>query len=532
MNNLKRLEPIFLFFGSLLLFLYGMFGRELIGFETRFALFAQEMLRNGINFFPTTYNLPYPDYPAGLTILNTLCALPWGKLTTFSAIFPSALANSFTLVLVYFIALPTSREWSRIAVLLALFTYEFFTAGRMLAMDPFIMLACTWAFYIAFSKNMPDENFPWQLYCPLVFGFLIRGPIGLVLPAAGVIAFFLAKKDWHAIKNFSLRAIVLFLILLGLLLAAAQYQGGSHFLHEVLTMQIFGRIEDHRTHDLFAYFTQSFVNYAVSFELAIISAILLFRRCIHDLLFRSLICWVLIILIGMSIPEVRKIRYIMPIVPALALLGARLWIEAAEQRSARIATDIFHGLCLALPFLFIVLDIAAIIVAHLKNFDSHAHYFSAFCTLGLFSLASIYIFFHHPIDYARRNSKKVIGLGLASFFSIIIFIIQPIEVSLERTKPFVTHVMNIQNNVQLTFFQLDKDAEPIQFMAALPQATPVEFAQEINFEAPNRLYVTTAQIFDALPKDTQQQLIIMLREKLGHREMVVFKINQSASRSE
>src|SRR3989338_3643300 len=145
MNKRKLLEPGLIFFGSLALFLYGMFGRELVGFETRFAVFAQEMIQRGPSFFPTTYGLPYPDYPAGFPFLNFLCTLVFGKFRTLTAIFPSAVASSITLVLIYQIALPLSREWARIAVLLALFTYEFVDSARSLAMDPFMMLSCLWA---------------------------------------------------------------------------------------------------------------------------------------------------------------------------------------------------------------------------------------------------------------------------------------------------------------------------------------------------------------------------------------------------
>lgn len=61
---------------SVLIFLVGLaiftfhLTPEFIGFQTRFALFAQEMFRYGPSLFPTTYDTPYPDYPAKLSIFR------------------------------------------------------------------------------------------------------------------------------------------------------------------------------------------------------------------------------------------------------------------------------------------------------------------------------------------------------------------------------------------------------------------------------------------------------------------------------
>ncbi len=64
---------------ALLLFLAGVYQQAAIGFDSRFVLFAQEMLRHGPGFFPTTYGEPYPDYSAFSTLLVWLFALPFGR---------------------------------------------------------------------------------------------------------------------------------------------------------------------------------------------------------------------------------------------------------------------------------------------------------------------------------------------------------------------------------------------------------------------------------------------------------------------
>ena len=46
---------------ALLLFIAGDYQQAAIGFDSRFILFAEEMLRHGPGFFPTTYGQPYAE---------------------------------------------------------------------------------------------------------------------------------------------------------------------------------------------------------------------------------------------------------------------------------------------------------------------------------------------------------------------------------------------------------------------------------------------------------------------------------------
>lgn len=50
---------------AFLLFVAGVYWQAPIGFDSRFVLFAQEMLRHGPTVFPTTYSEPYADYDGG-----------------------------------------------------------------------------------------------------------------------------------------------------------------------------------------------------------------------------------------------------------------------------------------------------------------------------------------------------------------------------------------------------------------------------------------------------------------------------------
>ena len=87
----RLFEVTGLFFFSLFLFTWGLSSQEVIGFDSRFYLFAQEMSRNGLSWFPTTYDHPYPDYPASAILLIYLLGDLFGTLNKFIAVLPDRL---------------------------------------------------------------------------------------------------------------------------------------------------------------------------------------------------------------------------------------------------------------------------------------------------------------------------------------------------------------------------------------------------------------------------------------------------------
>ena len=66
---------------TLLLFIVGDIHQAAIGFDSRFVMFAKEMLRHGPSFFPTTYGEPYADYNATTTVFTWLLSLPFARST-------------------------------------------------------------------------------------------------------------------------------------------------------------------------------------------------------------------------------------------------------------------------------------------------------------------------------------------------------------------------------------------------------------------------------------------------------------------
>src|SRR5579871_5924669 len=106
-----RMEAFLVFIGGLILFTLGLAHQEIIGFESRFYLFALEMWRHGVSLFPMTYREPYPDYPVTSILCIHFFAHLFGGLNKFTAVFPSALAGAFTLVFTYLLGALHHRLW-------------------------------------------------------------------------------------------------------------------------------------------------------------------------------------------------------------------------------------------------------------------------------------------------------------------------------------------------------------------------------------------------------------------------------------
>src|SRR5437899_1651272 len=110
-NRFSKIDAIWIFLGGLFLFTMGLHHQEIIGFESRFYLFALEMWRHGFTGFPTTYQEPYPDYPVSSTALIYLSAKLFGTLNKWVAVFPSAVASASTLSATYLIGALQERRW-------------------------------------------------------------------------------------------------------------------------------------------------------------------------------------------------------------------------------------------------------------------------------------------------------------------------------------------------------------------------------------------------------------------------------------
>ena len=162
-----------------------------------------------------------------------------------------------------------------------------------------------------------------------MIAFCFRGPIGLVIPTGVVCTYYLLHGQWKKFFQIGLTAFILLLICTAGLLALAYHVGGNTFMQDVLRMQVAGRIDNYYR-PFYFYFTDSLINYAIAFPIAVIMMAMIMiskKKLLEWKFLLSCMGWILVILIGMSIPGDKKVRYILPIVPATSLIAAFLFVD-------------------------------------------------------------------------------------------------------------------------------------------------------------------------------------------------------------
>lgn len=522
-------DSFLIFLGGLIIFTIGL-SPEFIGSQARFALFAQEMLHYGPTFFPTTYQIPYPDYPATSTFLIYLLSLPFGKLTIFTAVLPTAVSSAGILLCMYRIGVLQSRQWGILAVLLALFTYEFLSESRSIALDQYTSLATVLCFYLAYSATVLSR-YQRLRWIPLIFviGFSFRGPIGLVIPAAITCGFFCWEKQYRKCLIFAVTALVLLGCCSVALLAAARQQGGEILVRKVLQMQGLGRIELY-SNNYFYYIGKGFTAYMVSFPLAAIVVITGFKKMIkrenaNYKLIGHLALWLVILLIGLSIPGTKKTRYLLPIVPATALLAAYLFVGSTSEVIFTRLRKIFLEICNILPWVAGIGTIAFCIPN--PYFTSLSPFQGLLVLIILISIIVFHLWAYRKGREFPQNQFLTIALAVLSFLIFYLGIITPWLGARERTRPFaaiVEKVLQAQSG-KMAFYQIGPNAADIKLMVNMQNPVIPEFvknSEDLLLFPPTTCFIAQEKVFEHLPAEIRQKCHLQLYGNIGHKKYVVF----------
>ncbi|MCL2524194.1 MAG: glycosyltransferase [Betaproteobacteria bacterium] len=448
---------------GLLLFMAGLWQQPFIGFESRFAVFAQEMLRHGPSWFPTTWGEPYPDYPVTGTLLIALGSLPFGAVTRFSAALPTALAAALNLVILYRLLAPHAKEWAWLALCLQVMTVTFLAEARSISLDQMVATLTLLAFYLAYSADRTGQAPRW-LPLVLILGFCVRGPLGIVIPASAVISYYALSSQWRALLRFAIQAALLLALLWLALLALAWWQYGADFMKDVVRMQVAGRLEAQGRSEPFYYFTRSFGNYALSYPLAVLTLALLAPTLLRQpqtparQLVLALAGAALLILAGLSMPETKKARYILAATPALSALAAYSWV-AAGSRALRWLRAALASLFAALPLLLI----AALVIIHRRSEYQDLSLILPCTVLAALQIALLIV--RRKVEAPRRGAIYA-GIAALAVWSAMVLVVEPVLLRKQDSSHFVAAV-EAQRRAQpgtLALFGMTRDGAAIKYL--------------------------------------------------------------------
>ncbi|WP_213876320.1 glycosyltransferase [Pseudomonas sp. dw_358] len=448
---------------TLLLLVFGNFHQAPIGFDSRFVMFAQEMLRHGPSFFPTTYGEPYPDYSATSTFLIYLLSLPFGEVTSFTAWLPTAVAGAVLATLMYRLLARYSRQWALLSVAWMLLSATFVTEARAVSLDLMLAAVAFAVFYLGYAADHfgAARRTP-ALLALLLLGFAIRGPIGLVVPTGMLCIYYLQGRQFKRLFSFGFMALALLLACIGLLLWLAHLSGGPAFVQDVIRMQVTGRVDgsEGASSGLY-YFTSSLGNYAPAYPLALLvlaAVAVTWRNQRGPLLYLLLACTAagLLVMVGLSVPMAKKARYVLPMLPMAAIVAAYPFTQPKGFVFAALRW-LSMGIWLVLPGLVL----AGLLVARHHLPDELPPIAALVALMTILQVLAIGLLF-----MPSRRTLGLAGCAILTLWTAYILVFEPVERELYDTRTFSQAVMQrVQaGSASLVLHGMGKDAKAIKFM--------------------------------------------------------------------
>jgi len=285
------------------------------------------------------------------------------------------------------------------------------------------------------------------------------------------------------------------------------------------------------------YWFGSLAKYAVSYPLAVIVISGKIRdlwkpKTQEDRLLAQLTLWMLIILVGLSIPGVKKMRYILPAFPAFALIGGYLFVGLFEKSFPGRIREGFLGFCNILPYAAAVFCTGALLVWHRLNFNFQPHLISAFLAMCSVTAGLSILLLRLKSRFVKDMTK--LGAAALTFIVLVICFSNQASYYHYRSKPFVNAVSSLleQQLGTLVFYRIQSDAEAIKFLVNYEkQITPqfISSPDEIMAFKAKTLFVCFAENFQQLPQKIAGKLCEMCRGRLDGEYCVCFTIKTIGS---
>ncbi len=467
---------VLIFLLGIVVYTIGLDGLEFIKIDTRYALFVVDMKKYGIEIFPTLWGQSYTDYLSPGVILMYLSSLGGEYVNKFSLSLPGAIISSLTLVIIYRIGCSISRTLGLYAVLMSFLSIEYLSVIRNPSIDLYVIFAATLAFYLVYSSDLQKRNkrLFWIPLC-LLFGFVFRGLLGVMIPSVVICSYYLVNLDWKKLALCIFVSAISACVCLVLLILIINHFDGLNTVAYFLKDQIFNRMKsnDH----FYYYFTSCVGAYALTYPLALAVFLLYLRNIIRPLnahredntfyFIRSVSVWMLSILFLMSCAGAKNPRYILAIMPPAALLSGIAFINPGELKVLEYFRRIFFFICRIAPFLCLALFVCALFALYFLKIDIGFN-----VPLTIISLALLCIFVIYLLKkYKEKKLEFALILSAALMMILVqIMIVEPIEGTFISAKGFVSKVEKLRerDDAKVCFFDLGPDTDDLKYFINIP----------------------------------------------------------------
>lgn len=330
--------------------------------ELRCAEVSREMLESGNWVLPKLNYETYGDKPPLYFWLLSASMAALGK-TTLAALLPSILAGVLTLLATYRLGkLLFTPPVARIGVWILASFFLFLLMSQIVRMDILLTLFTTTALtcFIHGLRNAPGGR-PAMLagYLSIGVAILTKGPVGLIIPLIGLLAFCLQDREtFRHGRLYPAQGLLIMIAIPLLWLIPAALQGGGDYLHEILITQNAGRAIKSFDH------AEPFYYYLLLFPLLFAPWSFYLLLYLDGGLQRDmdrdrqavgfLAGWLLLALLFFSLLSGKGGNYLLPLTPAVALLVARVCTPLLQNPGILERTILFRsinfllGVCLCL----------------------------------------------------------------------------------------------------------------------------------------------------------------------------------------
>ena len=302
--------------------------------EGRYAEIPREMLSGGDWVIPHLNALVYLEKPPLQYWLTALAFRGFGQ-NEFAARLCPGISGYLSLVTVFFVA---RKLWGTDAGVRALlFTSAsalFVMLGHQLTLDmllSFCLTACLGCFLLAQARREASRHWrAWMLGCwaAMALAVLTKGLIGVVIPAASLSAYVVWQRDWILLRRLNLRWGLPLFGAIAVPWFALAARANPQFLRFFFVREHFQRFLtpiEHRTEPWWFFAPVLVLGIMPWLPQATRALVSTFAERLPRGQFdaaRLLCIWCVFVLIFFSFSDSKLIPYILPVIPALALLCA------------------------------------------------------------------------------------------------------------------------------------------------------------------------------------------------------------------
>ncbi|MDJ0766766.1 MAG: glycosyltransferase family 39 protein [Myxococcota bacterium] len=301
------------------------------------------MASTGDYVLPHLNELPYLDKPLLYFAVGAITMRVLGP-TEFAARFPSLLFTIGTIVLVGWLARKMFGSRAVLPAVVATAATPFTLAyARVVIFDSaltfFVVLAIS-SFYLAMEETKEasaDSGKGWTslAWVAIGFGVLTKGPIAIILPLLVALPYGIRYRTWKVLADPI--SLVLFAVIVGPWILAVSLRIPDFLEYSLVTETIrrFSTTELERTGPAW-YFLPMLPAAALPWSLVAISCVSVLWKLRDDQnrldrRITFLLLWIFVPLIFFSVSQSKRPQYILPLVPAIALLVAGAWYQRSKN---------------------------------------------------------------------------------------------------------------------------------------------------------------------------------------------------------